>query len=59
MRNVLVAVAEHTPAIITETLWALEQRCGVRIDKIRVITIGQGRQSIVRELLGENDQFVR
>jgi len=33
-RNILIAVAGHTPAIITETLWALEQRLGVRVDAV-------------------------
>ena len=40
-----------------ETPWALEQRRGVQIDEIRVITTGQGCQSTVRELLGEHGQF--
>lgn len=58
-RNILIAVAGHTPAIITETLWALEQQYGVRVDEIRVITTAQGRDSIVRQLLGENGQFAK
>jgi CRISPR-associated protein (TIGR02584 family) len=58
-RNVLVAVAGHTPAIITETLWALEQQRRVRIDEIRIITTADGRDSIVSELFGETGQFAR
>jgi len=56
-RYILVAVAGQTPAIVTETLWALEQQCGVRVDEIRVITTAQGAQSLIRELLGSNGAF--
>lgn len=58
-RHVLVAVAGQTPAIITETLWALEKRRNVRIDEIRVITTEAGRESVIRHLLGENGHFVK
>ena len=56
-RNILVAVVGNTPAIITETLWALEQQRGIRIDEIRIITTTVGRDSIVRHLLGANGHF--
>jgi CRISPR-associated protein (TIGR02584 family) len=56
-RNILVAVVGNTPAIITETLWALEQQRGIRIDEIRIITTAVGRDSIVRHLLGANGHF--
>jgi len=56
-KNVLIAVAGQTPAIVTETLWALERQQDVQIDEIRVITTSQGRTILVRELLGENGRF--
>lgn len=56
-KSVLVAVAGQTPAIITETLWALEQQRGIQIDEIRVITTSQGRDSIVSRLLGRDGGF--
>jgi CRISPR-associated protein (TIGR02584 family) len=58
-RNILVAVAGQTPAIITETLWALEQHCGVRVDEIRVITTEPGSAAIKSGLLGEEGQFAQ
>lgn len=45
-RNILLCVAGGTPAIITETLWALQER-GERIDEIRVITTLEGREKIL------------
>lgn len=56
-RFVLVAVVGRTPAIITETLWVLEQEQKIRIDEIRVITTSAGRKAIVDELLGDEGQF--
>jgi CRISPR-associated protein (TIGR02584 family) len=56
-RNVLVAVAGQTPAIITETLWALEHLRNVPIDEIRVITTSHGRECIVSRLLGREGGF--
>lgn len=58
-RNVLVAVAGHTPAVITETLWALEHQHRVRIDEIRVITTAPGRESIISQLFGSGGAFAR
>ena len=57
LRNILVAVAGQTPAIVTETLWALERQQNVQIDEIRVITTSQGRAILVRELLRDNGTF--
>lgn len=45
-RNILLCVAGGTPQIITETLWALQQR-GERVDEIRVITTTEGREKIL------------
>ena len=59
LRNVLVAVSGHTPAIITETLWALEKRFDTRVDEIRVITTTQGRHTIAGRLLGADGEFSR
>lgn len=58
-RNVLVALAGQTPAVITETLWALEHERGVRVDEIRVITTARGRDIILRDLLGKSGVFAR
>lgn len=58
-KNVLVAVAGQTPAIVTETLWALEQQRAIRVDEIRVMTTARGRRGIVGRLLGEGGQFER
>ena len=59
LRNVLVAVSGQTPAIITETLWALERRFATEVDEIRVITTSQGRGIISNRLLGPNGEFSR
>jgi CRISPR-associated protein (TIGR02584 family) len=50
-RHILVAVAGLTPQIITETLYALTQEHGERIDEIRVITTLAGRDRIKQLLL--------
>ena len=50
-RHILLCVAGLTPQIITETLYALTQQQGVRVDEIRVITTLSGRDRIVRTLL--------
>ncbi|HKZ78461.1 MAG TPA: CRISPR-associated ring nuclease Csm6 [Pyrinomonadaceae bacterium] len=52
-RNLLLCVAGGTPAIITETLWALSQKHGVRIDEIRVITTKEGRDKILTGKIGD------
>src|ERR1051326_3560336 len=45
-KRILLCVAGVTPAIITETLWALKERGG-RVDEIRVITTKEGREKIL------------
>jgi CRISPR-associated protein (TIGR02584 family) len=45
-RNILLCVAGGTPAIITETLWALKER-DEQVDEIRVITTLEGREKIL------------
>lgn len=57
MRHVLVAVSGQTPAVITETLWALEHRRGATVHEIRVITTLAGRDCILHQLLGVNGHF--
>ena len=58
-RNILVAVAGQTPAVVTETLCALEQLRGTRVDEIRVITTSRGRESVVTSLFDAKDIFAR
>jgi CRISPR-associated protein NE0113 (Cas_NE0113) len=58
-RFVLVALAGQTPAVITETLWALEHQRGKRVDEIRVITTSRGRQAITENLWGPDGHFSR
>src|SRR3989442_11659300 len=50
-RNILVAVAGGSPAIVTETLWALTQQRGERVDEVRVITTSKGENLIKAALL--------
>ncbi len=57
-KNILVAVAGQTPAIITETLWSLEQQRGIPIDEIRVITTSTGLDTLILKLLGKNGHFI-
>ncbi len=45
-RNILLCVAGGTPAIITETLWALQKK-GEPVDEIYVITTKEGRDKIL------------
>ncbi len=49
-RTILLCVAGGTPAIITETLWALKER-GERVDEIRVITTLEGREKILTGII--------
>ncbi|HXG67498.1 MAG TPA: CRISPR-associated ring nuclease Csm6 [Blastocatellia bacterium] len=51
VKHILLCVAGVTPQIITETLYALTQNQGERVDEIRVITTLAGRDCILRELL--------
>lgn len=50
-RHILLCIAGLTPQIITETLYALTQQHGERIDEIRVITTLRGRDLLQRTLL--------
>lgn len=50
-RTVLVAVAGGSPAIITETLWALTYQKLKRIHEIRIITTRKGEERILKTLL--------
>lgn len=51
-RNLLLCVAGGTPAIITETLWALSEKHNVRVDEIRVITTKEGRDKLLTGKIG-------
>lgn len=46
-KHILLCVAGMTPQIITETLYALTQERGDRVDEIRVITTLDGRDKIM------------
>lgn len=50
-RHLLLCVAGLTPQIITETLYALTQKRGERVDEVRVITTTGGRDRIMKVLL--------
>jgi CRISPR-associated protein (TIGR02584 family) len=54
-RHILLCVAGLPPQIITETLYALTQQRGERIDEIRVITTLGGRDRILQMLLNKDD----
>jgi CRISPR-associated protein (TIGR02584 family) len=51
-RQILLCVAGGTPAIITETLWALKER-GECIHEIRVITTEEGRAKILTGIVNK------
>ncbi len=51
-RDILLAVCGMSPAVITETIWALKQE-GVVLDEIHVITTAPGREPL-RSLLARN-----
>ena len=53
-KHILLCVAGGTPAIITETLWALKER-GERVDEIRVITTREGQRKVKHLLLDEKE----
>ena len=57
-RNILLCVAGGTPAIITETLWALHGK-GERVDEIRVITTSEGRRKILEGITIDEKGNVR
>lgn len=50
-RNILVAVAGGSPAIVTETLWALTKEKDIRVDEVRIITTEKGKAAIRDTLL--------
>lgn len=50
-RNILVAVAGGSPAIVTETLWALTKDKTIRVDEVRIITTEKGKSAILNTLL--------
>jgi CRISPR-associated protein (TIGR02584 family) len=50
-KHILLFVAGTTPQIITETLYALTQERGERVDEIRVITTIVGRDKLLKSLL--------
>ncbi len=57
-RHILICVVGLTPQIITETLYALTQQRGERVDEIRVITTLSGRDRITGALLDpQHGQF--
>jgi len=57
-KNILLCVAGMTPQIVTETLYALTQKQGERVDEIRVITTLAGRNRLMADLLDpERGQF--
>jgi CRISPR-associated protein (TIGR02584 family) len=53
-QHILLCVAGLTPQIITETLYALTQRRGERVDEVRVITTIGGRDRIMKVLLDQS-----
>jgi CRISPR-associated protein (TIGR02584 family) len=56
--NILLCVAGLTPQIITETLYALTQKRGERVDEIRVVTTLLGQERLVAGLLDpQHGQF--
>lgn len=57
LRTILVAVAGGSPAIVTETLWALTQQQHERIDEVRVITTETGKEKLIAALLGPGQIF--
>jgi CRISPR-associated protein (TIGR02584 family) len=55
LRNILVAVAGGSPAIVTETLWSLTKQKNVRVDEVRVLTTEEGKAAILNTLLSPKD----
>jgi CRISPR-associated protein (TIGR02584 family) len=58
-RMILVALSGHTPAVITESLWVLEQQRGQTVDEIRVITTASGARLLAARLWGPDGHFTR
>ena len=55
-KNILVCLAGTTPAVVTETLWALEQK-GLRVDEIRVVTTTIGHAALTKSLFDPPSQL--
>ena len=56
-RKVMVCVSGMTPAVITETLYALVTQKNFIPDAIHVITTNKGKEKIQRQLLGSEGHF--
>lgn len=55
-RTILVAVAGGSPAIVTETLWALAKRPDpLHVDEVRILTTAKGKSAILNSLLSPTD----
>ncbi len=58
MRTTLVAVSGMSPAIVTETLWALGSETPATVpDEVVVITTSKGENDIKRDLLSQQDAW--
>lgn len=58
-RHILLCVSGMTPQVITETLYALTQQRGERVDEVQVITTLRGRDRVLSLLLdGVHGQFI-
>lgn len=53
-RRILLCLAGGTPQIITESIYAITQIYGKRLDEVHVITTPTGREKILENLLKEN-----
>lgn len=59
-RRILLCVAGMTPQIITETLYAMTQERGERVDEVRVITTLEGHNHLLTALLDkEHGEFFK
>lgn len=59
-RRVLLSLAGHSPAIITETVYALSQQDPPYVPtEIHIITTASGKQRVQQTLLGENGALAK
>ena len=58
-RRILLTLAGHSPAIITETLYALTQQQAYVPTEIHVITTSSGQEKLISTLLGDNGVLAR
>lgn len=58
-RRILLTLAGHSPAIITETLYALTQQQAYVPTEIHVITTSSGQEKLISTLLGDNGVLTR